>query len=145
MHEYSLAHGLLEALVSHLRNHPVDGEIRVVHVRKGEMMILSEEALKEAWRVLSEGTPLAGTRLELEHVTTLIRCRSCGYEGAPGRLSTDEGWHAQVPVLSCPVCGERVEVVQGKELAAVSLTVDSPPTSGGPSEGQEPEGDRPAA
>ncbi len=144
MHEYSLAHGLLEALVSHLRNHPVEGEIRAVQVQKGELNILSEEALKEAWRILSEGTPLAGSQLELERMSTRVRCTSCGYEGSPGQLSPDEGWHAQIPILSCPKCGERVEVVQGKELAAVSLTVDTPPTVGGPSEGQEPKGDRPA-
>ncbi len=130
MHEYSLAHGLLEALLGHLRSHPVGAPVRAVHVRKGELVILSEEALREAWRILSEGTQLAGSELELEPVPTRIRCQSCGYDGPAGKLSPDEAWHAQIPLLSCPRCGGRVDVLEGKELAAVSLSVDSPPEGG---------------
>ncbi len=56
MHEYSLAHALLEGLTEHLGRHPVQGRVKAVHIRKGELLILSEEALAEAWRILTEGT-----------------------------------------------------------------------------------------
>jgi hydrogenase nickel incorporation protein HypA/HybF len=81
MHEYSLAHSLLESLLQHLKERPVDGRITAVHVRKEELLILSEEALAEAWRILSEGTPLAGSELKIEPVPVKVRCGSCGYEG----------------------------------------------------------------
>ncbi len=151
MHEYSVAHGLLEALLAHLHAHPVGGHVRVVHVRKGELVILSAEALGEAWKILSEGTALAGSQLELETVSTKVRCAACEYEGPAGRLCPDEAWHAQFPLLSCPRCGARVEVVEGKELVAVSLSVDDAreggpalPTDDGPKATPAPGADTPA-
>ncbi len=152
MHEYSLAYGLLEALVEHLRTHPVDGMVRTVHVRKGELVILSEEAIKEAWRILSEDTPLRGSELAFEVVRTRVRCRSCSYDGAAERLAPEEAWHMNIPSLACPSCGARVDIVEGKELAAVSLSVDelsecgpSPPTSDAPKGAPAREAGRPEA
>lgn len=123
MHEYSLAQALLDSLTDHLREHPVGGRIRAVHVRKGELLILSEEALAEAWRILAEGTEAAGSELRVERVPVKVRCPTCGYEG-PVRYSTEGGWHFAVPVLACPRCGGRTEVVEGRELAIVGLSVD---------------------
>ncbi len=106
------------------------GRIRAVHVRKGELLILSEEALAEAWRILAEGTAAAGSELQIERVPVKVRCGSCGYAG-PVRYSTDEGWHFAVPVLSCPRCGGRAEVVEGRELAIVGLSVDEDSSEAG--------------
>lgn len=123
MHEYSLAHALLEGLSEHLRREPVSGRVRAVHVRKGELLILSGEALAEAWRILTEGTPLAGAELQIETVPVRVRCGGCGYEG-PVRYAREEGWHFAVPVLACPRCGGRAQVAEGRDLAIVGLTVD---------------------
>ncbi|MCX7750307.1 MAG: hydrogenase maturation nickel metallochaperone HypA [Candidatus Bipolaricaulota bacterium] len=122
MHEYSLAHALLDGLTDHLREHPVAGRITAVHVRKGELLILSEEALAEAWRILTAGTPLAGSALRLEKVPVKVRCGSCGYEG-PVKYA-GEGWHFAVPILACPRCEGRAEVIEGRELAIIGLSVD---------------------
>ncbi len=125
MHEYSLALGLLDALREHLRQHPLTSRIAKVHVRQGELLVLSEEALKEAWRILTEGTELAGSELELEKVPVKVRCAPCGYTGPVNYLS-EEGWHWAVPVLQCPRCGSRAEVVEGRDLAIVGLSVAEP-------------------
>lgn len=118
-----MAQSLLEGLLSHLRAQPVDGRIQTVHARQGELLVLSEEALKEAWRILSEGTELEGSELEIERVAVRVRCLACGHVG-DARYLTEEGWHYAVPVLSCPRCGGRVEIVEGKDLAIVALTVE---------------------
>lgn len=123
MHEYSLAQSLLESLLAYLRERPVPGRIRKVHVRKGELLVLSEWALSEAWRILAEGTELSGSELALEDVPVRVRCPSCGYEGE-ARYLTEEGWHMAVPILSCPRCGAPVEIREGRELAIVSLTTE---------------------
>lgn len=125
MHEYSLAHSLLEGLLEHLSTHPVEGKIVRVHVRQGELLILSQEALEEAWRILTEGTPLAGSELEIEKVPVVVRCRACGYRG-DARYLVEEGWHQAIPILACPKCGAQVEIVEGRDLAIVSLTVEEP-------------------
>ncbi len=126
MHEYSLAQSLLESLRAYLREHPVPGRIRKVHVRKGELLVLSEWALSEAWRILAEGTELAGSELALENVPVRVRCPACGYEGEASYLS-EEGWHMAVPILSCPQCGAPVEIVSGRDLAIVGLTTEEVP------------------
>lgn len=126
MHEYSLAQSLLESLRAYLREHPVPGRIRKVHVKKGELLVLSEWALSEAWRILAEGTELSGSELVLENVPVRVRCPSCGYEGE-ARYLTEEGWHMAVPILSCPRCGAPVEIVSGRDLAIVGLTTEEVP------------------
>lgn len=126
MHEYSLAQALLSGLQDYLRQHPIPGRVAKVHVRKGELLSLSEWALKEAWRILTEGTELSGSELVLESVPVRVRCPSCGYEGE-ARYLTEEGWHIAVPVLSCPRCGSPVELKEGRDLAIVGLTMTDPP------------------
>lgn len=123
MHEYSLAQSLLESLRAYLREHPLPGQIRKVHVQKGELLVLSEWALSEAWRILVEGTELAGSELVLENVPVRVHCLSCGYEGEAHYLM-EEGWHMTVPILSCPRCSAPVEIISGRDLAIVGLTVD---------------------
>ncbi len=123
MHEYSLAMGLVEALREELRRHPVNGRIAKVHVRQGELLVLSEEALQEAWRILTQGGELAGSELAIEKVAVRVRCGGCGYQGPVGYLS-EQGWHFAVPVLRCPRCGGRVEVVEGRDLAIVGLSLE---------------------
>lgn len=129
MHEFSLAQALIFSLQEHLAKNPIPGRITKVHLRKGELLVLSEWALKEAWRILTEGTDLGGAELVLENVPVRVRCSPCGYEGE-ARYLVDEGWHLAVPILSCPRCGAQVEVVAGRDLAIVGLTVDEqqPPT-----------------
>ncbi|MCR4391736.1 MAG: hydrogenase maturation nickel metallochaperone HypA [Candidatus Acetothermia bacterium] len=131
MHEYSLAQALLEGLLAHLREHPAPGSIAAVHVRQGELLVLSTEALREAWRILTEGTVVAGSDLVVERVPAKVRCPGCGYLG-PVRYLAEEGWHFAVPVLACPRCGGRAEVVEGRDLAIVGLSVDdaTPPRPG---------------
>ncbi|MEW6216498.1 MAG: hydrogenase maturation nickel metallochaperone HypA [Candidatus Bipolaricaulota bacterium] len=126
MHEYSLAHALLEGLTEHLGQHPVHGRVRAVHLRKGELLILSEEALGEAWRILAEGTEVAGSELRIEKVPVKVRCPSCGYAG-PVKYVSEEGWHFAVPLLACPQCQARAEVIEGRDLAIVGLSVDDAP------------------
>lgn len=123
MHEYSLALSIFEALRARLARDPVRGRIRKVHLKQGELLILSQEALVEAWAIITEGTELSGSELEIERVPVRVRCPACGYRG-DAKYLTGEGWHMRVPVLSCPRCGARVEIVEGRDLAVVALTVE---------------------
>ncbi len=125
MHEYSLSQALLDGLTEHLQAHPVEGRVRAIHVRKGELLVLSEEALAEAWRILTEGTAVAGSELRIEKVPVKVRCPECGYAG-PVEYATEEGWHFVVPILACPRCEGKAEVIAGRDLAIVGLAVDEP-------------------
>ena len=126
MHEYSLAQGLLGSLLDYLQKHPVPGKVKKVHVQKGELVVLSEWALKEAFSILSAGTELSGAELVIENIPVRVRCPSCGYEG-DARYLVEEGWHMAIPILSCPQCSLPAEVISGKELAIVGLGVEETP------------------
>jgi Zn finger protein HypA/HybF (possibly regulating hydrogenase expression) len=52
MHEYSLAQSILSALLEYAKAHPLPGRVKKVHLRKGELLILSEWALREAFSIL---------------------------------------------------------------------------------------------
>lgn len=129
MHEYAVVSELIAGLLPQLEPHP--GRVEVVYLKKGEMRVLSEWAVKSAFEILTKGTRLEGARLEIEPVEARIRCPRCGYTGKPDYLDDPE-FHFIVPVITCPQCGAEVEVVSGRELYIDRVTVESPaPTQNG--------------
>lgn len=126
MHEYSVVAELIDALVPQVQ--AINGKILCVHLKKGELRILSDRALIQAFELLAEGTRLEGARLEIESIAVGVACSACGYRGPVERVS-DEGFHFSVPILSCPSCGAEVNVLAGRELTVERVTVkeESPP------------------
>ena len=122
MHEYSVATELINALLPQVE--AIDGQIVGVLLRKGELRILSDQALINAFELLAEGTPLAGARLEIEVVPATVICSSCQFRGAPDHVK-DEGFHFAVPILSCPKCQSEVTLEAGRELYVDRLSVRS--------------------
>jgi hydrogenase nickel insertion protein HypA len=120
MHEYSVVAELVDALVPQLEG--VEGDVIAVFLKKGELRILSDRALKSAFEIVASGTRLEGATLEIETIPTSIACRSCAYEG-PAETLADEAFHFAVPVLSCPKCGSNVEVRSGRELSVDRVSV----------------------
>jgi len=121
VHEYSVAAELIAAVLPHAEG--ISGRIIAVVLRKGELRILSDHALKEAFSIASTGTLLEGATLEIEQVPAAVHCQHCGFQGRPETLS-DPRFHLAVPVLSCPQCGKDVEITGGRELLVDRLSVD---------------------
>jgi len=120
MHEYSVVSELVSALLPKLEPHP--GHVVDVMLVKGELRILSDEALRNAYELLIEGTRLEGSKLVIEPVTVRVRCRSCGYVG-PAEHVREEAFHFAVPILSCPACGAEVDIEAGRELYVDRVTM----------------------
>lgn len=111
MHELSVALALVEAACEKLETL---GDVRVeaLHVRVGVLSGLVKEALTFSFDVATEGTPLAGARLECEEVPVTVACARCG--------------ERELPVLQpfrCPDCGMPAPVVKGREMDFVALEV----------------------
>lgn len=123
MHEYSVAAELVDALLAEIA--AIEGQIVGVILKKGELRILSDQSLGHAFELLAEGTALEGARLIVESVPVNVACASCGYEGA-AEYVTDEASHFTVPILSCPKCQSKVDVLTGRELFVDRLTVRAP-------------------
>ena len=122
MHEYSIARELINILTDQVDESRLK-KTRKVHLELGELRIISKEALNQAFKLVTEDTILEGAVLEFEDVTLVARCNECGFEG---KVNYDEeiSLHFSIPVLSCPNCGNSVEIIEGNELSVKSLTVE---------------------
>ncbi len=122
MHEYSVVAELVEALLPQLEEHA--GEVTAVFLKKGDLRILSERALKNAFEIVAQGTRLERATLEIESIPARVACQSCSYEGPAGTLD-DDGFHFAVPILACPECGSRVEIRAGRELSVDRVSLQT--------------------
>ncbi len=122
MHEYSVASELINALLP--KAETIEGQIVGVILKKGEMRILSDQALANAFELLAEGTPFEKARLIIELVPVSVSCTSCGYEGSVDHVS-DDAFHFAIPILSCPKCHSEVDMQTGRELYVDRLTVET--------------------
>jgi hydrogenase nickel incorporation protein HypA/HybF len=127
MHEYSVVDELIASLLPRLTEHR--GDVTAIFLKKGELRILSDRALENAFAVLRQGTRLAGARLVVERIDAVVVCSSCGYEGTAKRFE-DEAGHFSVPVLSCPSCGADVRLLSGRELYVDRVSLSDPSVEG---------------
>lgn len=79
-------------------------------------LVFSAEALQQAYEMLTAGTPLAGSQLEVDDLPDQRRCSRCG--AAFTVSSEDVAGH----LVICPDCGEPslLGVTPGLEVVAIS-------------------------
>ncbi len=119
MHEYSIAGELVELILVRLDGQDVE-RVEEVHLRKGELLVLSTAALEQAYQLLSAETILEGSKLVIEEAKTRVECPGCGYSGG----AECHRYHFIAPILKCPSCGASVRIEQGQELELVKLVVE---------------------
>lgn len=120
MHEYSVMTQLVSALLDELEDRDID-EIEEVTLEIGALTFLGEEQMKFAYEALTKDTILEGSDLKVVTVEPKVRCQECGYEGVV-EYSEDPAFHYDIPIISCPECGEQPEIVQGKETVIKKVT-----------------------
>ncbi len=120
MHEYSVMKQLVSALLDELEGRDID-RVKEVRVEVGDLTFLGEQQLKFAYEALSKETILEGSELNVEKKEAKVRCGECGYEGGV-EYADDAAFHFNVPVISCPECGEQPEIIQGKETKIMGVT-----------------------
>jgi len=114
MHEVAAVGALVDAVGSAIAAHQ-PCRVDAVRVRRGSTF--AEEALVQAFAMLSQGTALEGARLEIETVDRTIECRCSRVT----RVTTDDlVGHLWI----CPVCAsvEDVDDLDDLTLLDVVLT-----------------------
>ena len=108
MHELSLSSAIVNTVVKH-----ADGRrVTVVELRVGKLRQVVPDTLAFCWTLVSEGTDLAGSVLDVERVPATLRCRVCDEQ------FTLDGTIAFV----CPACKSLdVEVVSGEDFDVTAL------------------------
>jgi hydrogenase nickel incorporation protein HypA/HybF len=111
MHELSIAMAIVDGAVETAAEYPGE-RVAVVHLRLGDLSGVVAEALLFSYDLACAGTPLEGSRLEIEEVKVAIFCAECQAER---ELESTQDF-------SCPVCRTASgKVVRGRELMIDSL------------------------
>ena len=108
MHELAITQGVVDAVTARTGT----ARVAAVTVRVGRLSGVVPDAMRFCFDLVTESTPLAGARLDIEQPEGRARCRDCGDEF----VLTD-------PVLLCPCGSADVEVTAGRELAVASVEV----------------------
>ena len=120
MHELSIALSLVDVASAELGRR---GGVRVValHLRLGPLSGVVEEALRGAYELACEGSPLAGSRLIIINMPVVAWCPACLCEQTLPSIQR----------ISCPVCGTPTPDIRGgRELEVIGLEIVDPPEEG---------------
>ena len=113
MHELSIALSMIDGVLEEARRQG-DVRVEVVHLKVGDFSGVDKQALKFSYGIACEGTPLEGSRLEIEPVPVCIYCSTCGSEHDV--LSLQQ--------LCCPNCHTpSTDIRRGTELELTALEV----------------------
>jgi hydrogenase nickel incorporation protein HypA/HybF len=110
MHELSIAQSILDIVREHV---PDDQKVKSVKVRIGEMSGVVPDSLEFCFTSMTAETPLALTRLDIDHLPYILFCANCNKEQ-----------RAEPGLALCPECGSSsTRVVSGLELQVVEIEV----------------------
>lgn len=116
MHELSIAASIVEAVTETAAAYP-GARVQVVRLRVGALAAVVEDSLQFCWGVTTEGTPLAGAKLEVRTMPVVVHCAACGVDSELAGLQS----------FRCPRCGESAgDLRQGRELEIQSIEIEEP-------------------
>lgn len=108
VHELAIAEGVVEAVTERLP----DTKIACVCLEIGALSGVVAHSLRFCFDLATDGTNLAGARLEISEPAAQCRCAACGSEFEP------DG-----PFMICPCGSTDVSVLSGEELMITSVRV----------------------
>lgn len=113
MHEMSIAVNILDIVKSELAKNDA-GELKSIKLKIGAMTAVEPESLSFCFSAITEGTDMAGVKLDIEEIAVRGRCNNCFTEFELDRYFS----------TPCPGCGgSSSELVSGRELDIVSMEV----------------------
>lgn len=112
VHELSICRSIADIVERHAGGRSVTA----VRVQVGHFRQVVPATLEYCWEMTVAEGPLAGARIDVDHVPARMRCRSC-------EVVTE----LTVPVLRCERCdGVDTELLSGEELEVTSIDVADP-------------------
>ncbi|SEG70058.1 hydrogenase nickel incorporation protein HypA/HybF [Bryocella elongata] len=122
MHELSIIYSVVSTVTKAVADQG-GGQVISVRLRVGALAGVERDSLLFGYDLATQGTPLAGSVLEIEDVPVRIYCSSCACE------QTLVG----VQSFRCPVCGRPSgDFRSGRELAIESVEIETPQSEQAP-------------
>ncbi len=121
MHEYGLMEDVVSVVLDATRRSEQRG-VACVRIEVGEFLLASRDSLGTAFEVLTRGTRLAGSRLEISEVPGHAACKACGFEGSSADL--DEALCEPPVLLLCPRCGAPLLVTAGADIRVIDVQLE---------------------
>ena len=112
MHELAIT----QSVVDMVRDRTADRRVSTVRLQVGRLSGVVPDAMLFCYELVTAGTPLAGSTLEIDQTPGQAHCRTCGDEIALTDL-----------ILLCPCGSADVEVTAGKELQVISVQLVAQP------------------
>jgi Zn finger protein HypA/HybF involved in hydrogenase expression len=124
LHEYALMESVVATILAELKKAVgcPGGPALLVSLKVGALAIHSEAATRQAFEVLSKGTPLENSRLHLVIEPVHLACPKCGYQGPLAEGAVDP--HDMAPLLECPQCGTVSPVTGSRGVESIELKWD---------------------
>jgi len=108
VHELAIAESVIDTVTERLPG----AKVTCVHLEIGALSGVVADSIRFCFDLATEGTDLAGARLEISEPPAQCRCRGCGAEFQP------DG-----PIVLCPCGSPDVAVLSGEQLKIVSVSV----------------------
>ncbi|MEW5920130.1 MAG: hydrogenase maturation nickel metallochaperone HypA [Bacillota bacterium] len=112
MHEFGITSRIVSTVMQAAAEHNAT-RVLEVELLIGRLTFLNPAQVQYAYRVLSRGTILEGSKLVVEEGEGAVRCRRCGKESS--LELPPQGCFEPLPSFSCPACAGEVEILRGKE------------------------------
>ena len=112
MHELAIT----QSVVDMVRDRTADRRVSTVRLQVGRLSGVVPEAMQFCYELVTAGTPLEDSTLEIEQTPGHARCRTCGDD-------------IELPdlILLCPCGSADGELTAGKELRVISVQMEAQP------------------
>ncbi|MEJ5328688.1 MAG: hydrogenase maturation nickel metallochaperone HypA [Desulfobaccales bacterium] len=121
MHEYALMQGIVAAIQEQLAAENVTAPVLEVGLTIGMLDIHSEAAARQAFEVLTQGTPLEQATLTLTILPATLTCPACNHR-EPFLVDHFHS-HDPVPLVDCPRCGQAAHLTGGRGVGAIEVVL----------------------
>ena len=121
MHEYGLMQDVVEVALEATWQEG-DRDVTQIRIEVGEFLVASRESLETAFEILTRGTRLARSRLEISEVPGHALCEACRFEGSAADLG--EGLSEPPALLLCPRCGAPLLVTAGADIRIIDVQLE---------------------
>lgn len=111
MHEFAVVESVIQSLQRQLEREGVE-HVAAVRFRRGSAF--SEDALCQAYQMLTPGTPLEGAEIRIETINRDFSC-ACGHEQV---ISSDD---LVGHMFVCPGCGAVQEIDEAHDLELLEV------------------------